>query len=152
MYVARVAMGADPQQTLTALREAEAFDGPSLVIAYCHCIEHGIDMRTGLDQQARAVASGYWPLLRYDPVLRQRGENPFLLDSGRPRIPLSDYTRDQRRFTTLARTDPAEAERLAALAQHAVDLRWQTYEEMATRPAHRFPADARRAVQALSRH
>jgi pyruvate-ferredoxin/flavodoxin oxidoreductase len=151
VYVARVAMGADPQQTLTALREAEAFDGPSLVIAYCHCIEHGIDMRTGLDQQSRAVSSGYWPLLRYDPVLRSRGENPFLLDSGRPRIPLSDYTRDQRRFTTLARTDPPEAARLAALAQHAVDLRWQTYEEMATQPAHKFPADARPGAQGLSR-
>ena len=143
VYVARVAMGADPQQTLRAFREAEAFDGPSLVIAYCHCIEHGIDMRTGMDQQARAVASGYWPLLRYDPVLRESGENPFLLDSARPRIPLADFTRDQLRFTTLARTDPAEAERLAALAQHAVDLRWETYEEMATRSAHRFPADAR---------
>jgi pyruvate-ferredoxin/flavodoxin oxidoreductase len=143
VYVARVAMGADPQQTLRAFREAEAFDGPSLVIAYCHCIEHGIDMRTGLDQQSRAVASGYWPLLRYDPLLRDRGDNPFLLDSARPRIPLADYTRDQLRFTTLARTDPVEAERLAALAQHAVDRRWDTYEEMATRPAHRFPADAR---------
>jgi pyruvate-ferredoxin/flavodoxin oxidoreductase len=144
VYVARVAMGADPQQTLRAFREAEAYPGPSLIIAYAHCIEHGIDMRTGLDQQARAVASGYWPLLRYDPVLRATGDNPFLLDSARPRIPLSDYTAPQQRFAALTRTDPAEAARLAALAQHAVDLRWETYEEMATRPAHKFPADARR--------
>ena len=81
VYVARVAMGADPQQTLRAFREAEAYDGPSLVIAYSHCIAHGIEMRDGLGQQYRAVASGYWPLVRYDPVLHTAGENPFLLDS-----------------------------------------------------------------------
>ena len=81
VYVARVAMGADPEQTLRAFREAEAYDGPSLVIAYSHCIAHGIEMRTGLDQQYRAVASGYWPLIRYDPMVRAAGGNPFLLDS-----------------------------------------------------------------------
>jgi pyruvate-ferredoxin/flavodoxin oxidoreductase len=81
VYVARVAMGADPQQTLTAFREAEAYDGPSLVLAYSHCIAHGFEMRDGLDQQYRAVASGYWPLIRYDPVLRTAGGNPFLLGS-----------------------------------------------------------------------
>ena len=81
VYVARVAMGADPQQTLRAFREAEAYDGPSLVIAYSHCIAHGIEMRDGLGQQYRAVASGYWPLVRYDPMLRAAGGNPFLLDS-----------------------------------------------------------------------
>jgi pyruvate-ferredoxin/flavodoxin oxidoreductase len=144
VYVARVAMGADPQQTLRALREAEAYDGPSLVIAYSHCIAHGIEMRNGLDQQYRAVASGYWPLIRYDPVLRGAGRNPFLLDSPRPRIPLAEYTQRELRYRALANTDPAEAERLAALAQQAVDQRWDTYEEMATRgPAH-FPADARK--------
>ena len=89
VYVARVAMGADPQQTLSAFREAEAYDGPSLVLAYSHCIAHGIDMRNGLDQQYRAVASGYWPLIRYDPMVRAEGGNPFLLDSPRPRIPLT---------------------------------------------------------------
>ena len=89
VYVARVAIGADPQQTLTALREAEAYDGPSLVIAYSHCIAHGYDMRDGLDQQHRAVASGHWPLVRYDPAARAAGANPFLLDSPRPRMPLS---------------------------------------------------------------
>jgi pyruvate-ferredoxin/flavodoxin oxidoreductase len=144
VYVARVAMGADPQQTLRALREAETYDGPSLVIAYSQCIAHGIEMRTGMDQQYRAVASGYWPLVRYDPVLRARGANPFLLDSPRPRIPLADYTQRELRYRLLASTDPAEAERLHALAQQAVDLRWQTYEEMAGRGADRFPADASR--------
>ena len=144
VYVARVAMGADPQQTLRAFREAEAYDGPSLIIAYSHCIAHGIEMRDGLGQQYRAVASGYWPLIRYDPMLRAAGGNPFLLDSPRPRIPLTDYTQRELRYRALSNTDPAEAERLAALAQEAVDQRWDTYEEMATRGAHRFPADARK--------
>jgi pyruvate-ferredoxin/flavodoxin oxidoreductase len=144
VYVARVAMGADPQQTLRAFREAEAYNGPSLVIAYSHCIAHGIEMRDGLAQQYRAVASGYWPLVRYDPMLRMTGSNPFMLDSPRPRIGLTDYTQRELRYRTLTNTDPAEAERLAALAQEAVDQRWDTYEEMATRGAHRFPADARK--------
>ncbi len=144
VYVARVAMGADPQQTLRAFREAEVYDGPSLIIAYSHCIAHGIEMRNGLSQQYRAVASGYWPLVRYDPLLRAAGANPFLLDSPRPRIPLAEYTRQQLRYSMLARSRPADAERLAGLEQAAVDQRWDTYEEMATRPAGRFPEDARR--------
>ncbi len=146
VYVARVAMGADPQQTLRAMREAEAYDGPSLVIAYSHCIAHGIEMRTGLDQQYRAVASGYWPLMRYDPVVRAEGGNPFLLDSPRPRVPLSHYSQRELRYRLLAGTDPAEAERLQALAQEAVVQRWQVYEEMASRGADRFPADASRSA------
>jgi pyruvate-ferredoxin/flavodoxin oxidoreductase len=144
VYVARVAMGADPQQTLEAFREAEAYDGPSLVIAYSHCIAHGIEMRSGLDQQYRAVASGYWPLVRYDPVVRANGGNPFLLDSPRPRIPLEQYTGRELRYRTLANADPAEAERLHGLAEQAVAQRWELYEEMASRGAQRFPADARR--------
>jgi pyruvate-ferredoxin/flavodoxin oxidoreductase len=144
VYVARVAVGADPQQTLRALREAEAYDGPSLVIAYSHCIAHGYEMRDGLGQQYRAVASGYWPLIRYDPMVRAAQGNPFLLDSPRPRIPLSSYTSRELRFRALANTHPAEAERLQGLAQQAVELHWQTYEEMATRGAQRFPAGARR--------
>jgi len=144
VYVARVAMGADPQQTLRAFREAEAYDGPSLIIAYSHCIAHGIEMRDGLGQQYRAVASGYWPLVRYDPLVRAAGGNPFLLDSPRPRIGLADYTQRELRYRALANARPAEAERLGILAQEAVDQRWNTYEEMATRGAHRFPADARK--------
>ena len=144
VYVARVAMGADPQQTLRAFREAEAYDGPSLIIAYSHCIAHGIEMRDGLGQQYRAVASGYWPLVRYDPMVRAAGGNPFLLDSPRPRIALADYTQRELRYRSLANAHPAEAERLGILAQEAVDQRWDTYEEMATRGAHRFPADARK--------
>jgi pyruvate:ferredoxin (flavodoxin) oxidoreductase, homodimeric len=144
VYVARVAMGADPQQTLSAFREAEAYDGPSLVLAYSHCIAHGIDMTKGLDQQYRAVASGYWPLIRYDPVVRAEGGNPFLLDSPRPRIPLSDYTNRELRYRSLTNTDPAEAERLHGLAEHAVAQKWSMYEEMATRGAQDFAADARK--------
>lgn len=145
VYVARVAMGADPEQTLTAFREAEAYDGPSLVIAYSHCIAHGIEMRKGLDQQYRAVASGHWPLVRYDPAVRARGGNPFQLDSPRPRIPLEDYIYNELRYRMLRDSDPAEAERLLRLKQEAADQRWQTYEEMATRGADRFAADARRS-------
>jgi pyruvate-ferredoxin/flavodoxin oxidoreductase len=108
-------------------------------------------MRDGLGQQYRAVASGYWPLIRYDPALRAAGGNPFLLDSPRPRIPLDAYTQRELRYRALGHADPAEAERLAALAQQAVDQRWDTYEEMATRgPAH-FPADARRSRAAADR-
>ncbi len=144
VYVARVAMGADPQQTLRAFREAEAYDGPSLIIAYSHCIAHGYDMRDGLDQQYRAAASGHWPLIRYDPVARSAGANPFLLDSPRPRMSLADYRKRELRFRTLANSDPEEAERLLGLAQQAADLRWQTYEEMATRGAAQFSSDARK--------
>jgi pyruvate-ferredoxin/flavodoxin oxidoreductase len=140
VYVARVAMGADPQQTLRALREAEAYDGPSLVIAYSHCIAHGIEsggqlLRNGMDQQYRAVASGYWPLIRYDPVTRA-----FLLDSPRPRLPLSAYTAQELRFRILARTDPEAAAQLAGRAEEEVRQRWTTYEEMAARGPERFPA------------
>ena len=144
VYVARVAMGADPQQTLTAFREAEAHEGPSLIIAYSHCIAHGIEMKDGLDQQYRAVASGHWPLVRYDPTVRARGGNPFMLDSPRPRIPLEDYIYRELRYRMLRTSNPAEAERLLVLAQEAVDQRWAVYEEMATRGAAHFTADARR--------
>jgi pyruvate-ferredoxin/flavodoxin oxidoreductase len=145
VYVARVAMGADPQQTLTAFREAEAYDGPSLIIAYSHCISHGIPMRDGLAQQYKAVASGYWPLLRFNPVRRAEGLNPFLLDSPRPRLTIADYRKDELRFKMLANTDPAEAARLLELAQADVDRRWADYEDLASRPAEAFAADARRA-------
>jgi pyruvate-ferredoxin/flavodoxin oxidoreductase len=144
VYVARVAMGADPQQTLTAFREAEVYDGPSLIIAYSHCIAHGYEMKDGLDQQYRAVASGHWPLIRYDPVVRAEHGNPFFLDSPRPRMSLADYRKGELRFRALGSADPAEAERLLALAQEKVDQRWELYEEMATRSAEDFPTDPRR--------
>ncbi len=143
VYVARVAMGADPQQALKAFREAEAYPGPSLIIAYSHCIAHGIDMRKGLDQQYRAVNSGHWPLIRYNPVVRDRGGNPFLLDSPRPRLRLRDYMYRELRYKMLAAAAPDEAERMLELAQHTVEQRWKEYERMATMAADEFESDAR---------
>ena len=131
VYVAQVAMGANPQQTLLAFREAEAYDGPSLILAYSHCIAHGIDMEKGLHQQKLAVASGYFPLIRYNPILRKNDLNPFVLDSPRPTITLKDYAYNELRYSSLMRTNPEEAERLIQLAQEIVDLRWKNYEEMA---------------------
>jgi pyruvate-ferredoxin/flavodoxin oxidoreductase len=131
VYVAQVAMGANPQQTLLALREAEAYDGPSLILAYSHCIAHGIEMEKGLHQQSLAVASGYFPLIRYNPVLRRSNQNPFVLDSPKPTISLRDYAYNELRYKVLTQTNPKEAERLMELAQEIVDLRWKTYEEMA---------------------
>ncbi|QYL29235.1 Pyruvate-flavodoxin oxidoreductase [Mycobacterium shottsii] len=144
VYVARVAMGADPQQTLLAFREAQAYDGPSLVIAYSHCIAHGFELRYGLDQQYRAVASGHWPLIRYNPVLRSTGRPPFLLDSHRPRLALADYRDRELRFRSLANSDPDEADRLLALAEESIDQRWEVYEDMASRAPQEFPSDSRR--------
>jgi len=131
VYVAQIAMGANPQQTLLAMREAEAYNGPSLILAYSHCIAHGIDMEKGLQQQAMAVASGYFPLIRYNPVLRKADQNPFVLDSPKPTISLKDYAYNELRYKVLTQTQPQEAERLIQLAQEIVDLRWRTYEEMA---------------------
>jgi len=143
VYVARVAMGADPQQTLQAFREAEAYDGPSLILAYSHCIAHGIDMKGGLDQQYNAVASGHWPLIRFNPELRMEGKNPFLLDSPRPRVPLRKYHEKELRFRMLQNADPEGAAKMLELGQQQVERRWQDYEEMATRDASRFAANAR---------
>ncbi|MEZ4829011.1 MAG: 4Fe-4S double cluster binding domain-containing protein [Bacteroidia bacterium] len=132
VYVAQIAMGANPQQALLAMREAEAFPGPSLILAYSHCIAHGINMEKGLDQQNLAVKSGYWPLIRYNPSLRRAGQNPFVLDSPRPTIKLKDYAYNELRYKILTRTNPEEAEKLMTLAQEIVDIRWKTYEDMAT--------------------
>lgn len=138
VYVAQIAMGANPQQTLLALREAEAYPGPSLILAYSHCIAHGIRMEKGLDQQDLAVKSGYWPLIRYNPTLRRVGKNPFVLDSPRPTIPLKDYAYRELRYQILTRTNPEEAEKLMKLAQELVNIRWQSYEDMASWTADSF--------------
>ncbi len=135
VYVARVAMGANPQQTLLAFREAEAYPGPSLIIAYSPCIAHGIDMERGLHQQSLAVHSGYWPLVRYNPVARSSGENPFVLDSPQPTIPFKAYAYGELRYRMLTQSNPMEAARLLGLAQESVIQRWKTYAEMATRGA-----------------
>ena len=138
VYVARIAFGANPQQTLLAMREAEAYDGPSLILAYSHCIAHGYDLKDGLTQQNNAVASGYWPLMRYNPVLRKKKQNPFILDSIRPSIPLKEFAYKELRYKVLTQTNPANAEELMSLAQEMVNLRWRNYEELATKSASDF--------------
>ena len=142
VYVARVAMGANPQQTLLAFREAEAYPGPSLILAYSHCIAHGINMQHGMRQQDLAVTSGYWPLVRYNPALRESAKNPFVLDSPRPRVKFKDYAFNELRYKMLSRTNPKESERLMAMAQQVVEQKWQIYEEMASRNGTRFHPDA----------
>jgi pyruvate-ferredoxin/flavodoxin oxidoreductase len=133
VYVAQIAIGASPQQTLDALREAEAHEGPSLVIAYGHCIAHGIDMRLGLRQQKLAVDCGHWPLYRFRPAGPGRAREEFLLDSPPPSIPLKAYAYNEIRYRMLADSKPDEAERLLALAQEDVQHRWQVYEDLARR-------------------
>lgn len=152
VYVARVALGADPQQTLRAFREAEAYPGPSLIIAYSHCIAHGYDLRNGLDQQYKAVHCGHWPLMRYNPVLAEEGRNPFLLDSPRPDKSWRDYTKLELRYRMLAKAHPEEAERLLDLGQRQVEKRWKEYEEMAIRGADEFVVDARTSQFAAESH
>ena len=131
VYVARVAFGANPQQTLQAMREAEAYQGPSIILAYSPCIAHGIDLRDGLSQQEKAVDSGYWPLIRYNPEMRKAGKKPFILDSTSPTIPLEDFAYNEQRYLLLKKNNPEEAARLMKLAQESLDLRWHTYEHMA---------------------
>jgi len=134
IYVARVAMGANDAHTVRAFLEAEAYEGPSLIIAYSHCIAHGYDMADGLDQQKAAVLSGYWPLLRYNPDLAREGKNPLHLDSKAPSIPLEKYIYNETRYTMLVQTNPAAARELLALAQEDVRKRWRLYEHWAAMP------------------
>jgi pyruvate-ferredoxin/flavodoxin oxidoreductase len=132
VYVAQVAMGANPRQTIQAFREAESYEGPSLIIAYSTCIAHGINMAQGMDQEELAVKSGYWPLYRYDPRLRERGENPLQLDSREPSVPVREYAYNENRYRMLAQSHPDRAERLLAAAQEAVVDRWRKYQHMAS--------------------
>ena len=135
VYVARVAFGSNDMQTVKAFLEAEAFDGPSLIIAYSHCIAHGYDLVHGLDQQKAAVQSGYWPLYRYNPALAQQGKNPLQLDSRAPALPLEKYIYNETRYTMLAHSNPEAAKQLLKLAQEDVVKRWKLYEHMAAQPA-----------------
>ena len=143
VYVAQVAMGANPQQTLLAFREAEAYPGASLIVAYSQCIAHGFDLRYGMKQQDLATASGYWPLFRFNPAMRAAGERPFRLDSPRPTIPLEKYAYNELRYRALASTDPAVAEELLARAQQVVTEKYRQYEELATRAGDCFHPDCR---------
>ncbi|RPJ58524.1 MAG: pyruvate:ferredoxin (flavodoxin) oxidoreductase [Acidobacteria bacterium] len=133
VYVASVAFGAKDEHTLRAFLEAEAYDGPSLIIAYSHCIAHGINMETALEEQKAAVDSGHWPLYRYNPDLAAQGKNPMQLDSREPKIPVKDYCYRETRFKMLTKTKPEEAKRLMVLAQQDVDNRRSLYEYLAGR-------------------
>jgi pyruvate-ferredoxin/flavodoxin oxidoreductase len=130
VYVAQVAMGANMTQVVKAFHEAEAHPGPSLIIAYSPCIAHGIDMGEMMGHQKSAVASGYWPLYRYDPGREERGEHGLHLDSRKPKIPFREFADTEARFAMLARSDPATAEQLFARAQADIDDRWHLYEQM----------------------
>jgi pyruvate-ferredoxin/flavodoxin oxidoreductase len=131
VYVAQVALGANDTQTVRAFLEAEAYRGPSLIIAYAHCIAHGIEVRHGLGQQAKAVGSGHWPLFRFDPRRANGSAFPLALDSRPPKITFADYAYEQTRYQVLRSLDPAAAEQLAAEAQHDIDARWALYEKLA---------------------
>jgi len=135
IYVAHVAFGANDTQTVRAFLEAESYDGPSLIIAYAHCIAHGIDIKNGLAQQGRAVASGHWPLFRFDPRLAKDGTFPLTLDSKPPKIAFTDYAYQETRYKVLKSMDREAAERLAMEAQHDVTARWKLYEQLAAMKA-----------------
>jgi pyruvate-ferredoxin/flavodoxin oxidoreductase len=131
VYVAQVAMGSNPAQTIRAFLEAESYPGPSLLLAYSHCIAHGINMATSMTHQKDVVQSGLWPLYRYDPRLAHKGEHPFHLDSHKPTLPFEKFAQQEARFAMLARSDPEHARRLFELAQNDIDDRWHYYEQMA---------------------
>jgi len=130
VYVAQVAMGHSDTQTLKAFREAEAFEGPSLILAYSPCIEHGIDMSKGLNQQDLAVKSGVWPLYRFNPDRAEEGKNPLQLDSKAPSIPVMEYAYNELRYRSLLKSNEERAEMLMKEAQKGVENRWSFYEQM----------------------
>ncbi len=125
VYVAKIAMGSNPSQAAKAIAEAEAYDGPSLIIAYSHCINHGINMTKGLDQQKKAVASGHWPLYRYNPDLEDAGKNPLSIDSKEPSIPFDEYALGENRYRMLKLMNPSQADELMAQSQKDVDKSWK---------------------------
>jgi pyruvate-ferredoxin/flavodoxin oxidoreductase len=127
-------MGADINQTIKAFREAESYDGPSLILAYSHCINHGIDMSRGLDQQKAAVTCGLWPMYRYDPRLKTEGKNPFQLDSKDPSTALEDFMYKEVRFKSLKAASPDRADALLAKAKAQSERVWKEYKYLAERP------------------
>ena len=131
IYVAKIAYGANDTQAIKAFIEAEAYDGPSIILAYSHCIAHGINMRTGTDNQKSAVDSGYWPLYRFNPDLAKEGKNPLQLDSKDPKITYEDFAYAETRFKMLAKSKPEDSKRLISLGQDEVSARWRLYRQMA---------------------
>jgi pyruvate-ferredoxin/flavodoxin oxidoreductase len=131
VYVAHIAFGAKDAQTVRAFVEAESYPGPSLIIAYSHCIAHGFDMVQGLAQQKRAVDTGYWPLYRFDPRRALTGESPLKLDSSPPKGTVVDFARNETRFRMVEQQDPARFKQLIDSAQGDVEQRWALYEQLA---------------------
>jgi pyruvate-ferredoxin/flavodoxin oxidoreductase len=129
VYVAQVALGANPLQTIRAFHEAESYPGPSLILAYSHCIAHGIDMSTSMTHQKDATASGFWPLYRYNPQLAEEGKQPLILDSKAPSVPLEQYAYNETRYRMLQQTDADRAETLMREARHDVQERWHLLEQ-----------------------
>jgi pyruvate-ferredoxin/flavodoxin oxidoreductase len=151
VYVAEIALGARDSQTLKALIEAESYPGPSLIIAYSHCIAHGYDIGCGLEHQRLAVDSGYWPLYRYDPRRRDRGEVPLVLDSPPPRSDVATLMAEETRFQATAQHDSQRYQALVTRAREQIRRRWNLYELLAAAadnsapespPAHGIPAVA----------
>ena len=128
IYVAKVSMGANPAQVVKAMNEAEAYDGPSLIIAYAHCINHGINMTKGLEQQKKAVKCGHWPLYRYNPELEAQGKNPLKIDSKAPAMPFEEYALGENRYRMLKLTNPSMADELMAMSQADVEKAWKFLE------------------------
>ena len=142
IYVASVAMGAKDEHTLRAFLEAEAYNGPSLIIAYSHCIAHGINMTTAMANQKAAVDSGHWLLYRYNPERAALGENPLTLDSRTPTHKVADFMQMETRFKMLTKSKPEDAKELWREAQHDVETRFRLYEYMAQRKTEAAPAKA----------
>jgi pyruvate-ferredoxin/flavodoxin oxidoreductase len=150
-YVARVAMGQNDMQTVKAFLEAEAYDGPSIIIAYAHCIAHGYDLVHGLDQQKLAVQCGHWPMFRYNPGLANEGKNPFVLDSKAPTVPLEKYIYNETRFTMLRQAHPEAAAELLKHAQESVHERFRLYQHLAAMPGPAAAAEAKSEEKPLSK-
>jgi pyruvate-ferredoxin/flavodoxin oxidoreductase len=131
VYVGRIAMGANDAHTVRVMREAEAYDGPSLILAYSHCIAHGFNLAHGMEQQKLAVQCGHWPLMRYNPDQAADGANPFTLDSKAPSLPLKKYAYNETRYTMLAHSKPQVSNDLLDGAQENIHTRWKIYEKMA---------------------
>ena len=142
VYVAQVAMGANENQLIKAFKEAESYNGPSIIIAYSHCIAHGIDMSKGFEQQKLATESAYWPLYRYDPRLREEGKNPLQLDSRPPKIPIKDYIYNEQRYKLLTQTNPRKAREFLDEAQNWVQGHWVSLTELAREPERQAPTSS----------
>jgi len=131
VYVASVAIGANKAHYLKVLKEAEAYPGPSLIIAYSPCINHGINMTKSIEEEKIAVNTGYWNLFRYNPLLKKEGKNPFILDSKEPSTPVIDFLNREVRYTSLKKLFPEEAERLFKKAQKDINERYKYYQKLA---------------------